>query len=198
MKKELSRAVFEDAYILIARNGLSALTDIDACSKEQCALVVDKKTKMRGRVVNKIARHNLCFAETSQEPDYELGKGRVYAFKDLPYLSEIQKGLPHFFGSKAENLVAEGNYYYDPKKCGIGPHGDSERRVVIGIRLGQDMPLDYHWYQNSKPFGPTFSFVLGNGDLYAMSDKASGYNWKKKIVPTLRHAAGAAKYRKFA
>ena len=28
-------------------------------------------------------------------------------------------------------LVAEANYYYDLEKCGIGYHGDAERRIVV-------------------------------------------------------------------
>jgi len=40
----------------------------------------DKKAKMRGIVKNKRARHNLCFADFSQEPDYENGNGRIYDF----------------------------------------------------------------------------------------------------------------------
>ncbi len=37
----------------------------------------DSKAYMYGRVVNKYARHNLCFADEPQEPNYEEGKGRV-------------------------------------------------------------------------------------------------------------------------
>lgn len=30
--------------------------------------------------------------------------------------------------------------------------------------------------------------------MYIMSEKAVGYDWKKRKIPTLRHAAGADKY----
>jgi hypothetical protein len=30
--------------------------------------------------------------------------------------------------------------------------------------------------------------------MYVMSEKAVGFDWKKRIVPTLRHAAGCDKY----
>jgi hypothetical protein len=36
--------------------------------------------------------------------------------------------------------------------------------------------------------------TLQAGDLYIMSDKATGNDWKKSSILTLRHAAGAAKY----
>jgi 2-hydroxy-3-keto-5-methylthiopentenyl-1-phosphate phosphatase len=35
---------------------------------------------------------------------------------------------------------------------------------------------------------------LNDGDIYFMSQKAVGTDWKRKIIPTLRHAAGAKKY----
>lgn len=36
--------------------------------------------------------------------------------------------------------------------------------------------------------------MLHYGDLYIMSKKAVGTDWKKKIIPTLRHTAGNSKY----
>lgn len=36
--------------------------------------------------------------------------------------------------------------------------------------------------------------MVNDGDIYVMSDKAVGYDWKKKTINTLRHAAGAEKY----
>jgi hypothetical protein len=37
---------------------------------------------MYGRVVDKKARHNLCFAESGHTAAYEEGKGTVIAYKD--------------------------------------------------------------------------------------------------------------------
>jgi len=31
---------------------------------------------------------------------------------------------------------------------------------------------------------------LEDGDMYIMSEKASGFDWKKRSIYTLRHAAG--------
>ena len=67
----------EDATILVIRNGLSKLTDPNEIFSKLLELDWDTKAWMRGRVVNKRARYNLCFAENSQEPDYENKKGRV-------------------------------------------------------------------------------------------------------------------------
>jgi len=185
------------AYVLIVRGGVSGLlggrpaAELEA---EHGALDHDKKAFMYGRVVNKKARHNLCFADKGQMPDYEAGEGRVVAFNAVPLTSAIRATLPDYFGAKATKLYAEGNYYYNVAKCGIGFHGDAERRIVIAARLGAAMPLHFQWYRAGEPLGKRIKLVLEGGDLYAMSSKAVGSDWRKNTIATLRHAAGAAKY----
>jgi hypothetical protein len=186
-----------DAHILIVRNYLTLDKQQDTHQQLQ-ALQWDTKAKMYGRVVNKHARWNLCFASFSQEPDYEQGCGRVVPWTSVPLLEQLKGSLGKYLTDRstvATSLVAEGNYYHDAKKCGIGYHGDAERRRVIGIRFGTvPMDLHYQWYLQSKPLGPNFKFTLNPGDLYIMSEKATGFDWKTKKTPTLRHAAGASKF----
>ena len=70
-------------------------------------------------------------------------------------------------------------------KCGIGWHGDGERRKVIGVRLGETIPLAYLWYKNNKPLGKKIVINLNHGDLYIMSEKAKNnaiYGSSKKLV----------------
>lgn len=187
----------EPAYILVVRQGASVLLQtkfddpLSLLFKEQEGLDVDKKALMYGRVVNKHARHNLCFGEKAQEPEYEKGKGRVVAYADVPITQKLKTELELVCGP---NLTCEGNYYYDIKKCGIGWHGDSERRRVIGVRLGASLPLCYQWFRNRKPIGKRIDIDLHHGDIYIMSEKAVGTDWKKKKIATLRHAAGCDKF----
>lgn len=94
---------------------------------------------------------------------------------------------------------AEGNLYQDGgvKDTGVGYHGDAERRMVIAIRTGNNtMPLHYQWFYKSRPMGKNFSVDIAPGDLYVMSEKAVGTDWRKKNILTLRHASGAVKYTK--
>ena len=185
----------DDACVLVVRNGASVLLDggkVSELFQEQRQLDWDKKAFMYGRVVNKNARHNLCFGKEDREPDYENKKGRIVAFPKL--LSKVKANLGKFFGRKAENLQCEGNYYYDVRKCGIGYHGDTERKIVIGVRLGATIPLVFRWYQDSKRVGDPVEIKLNSGDVYAMSEKATGFDWKKKKILTLRHAAGCRKF----
>jgi hypothetical protein len=190
----------DDAYVLVVKNGVNCLLNdnngANNLYEEQDLLNKDKKAFMYGRVVNKHARHNLCFAEENQEPDYENGKGRVIAFNEVPLLQELRQKFGEIL-EEASNLQVEGNYYYDLNKCGIGFHGDAERRKVIGVRLGATIPLVYVWYYNCEPVSEiinTEELKLEHGDIYFMSEKATGFDWKKKIRYTLRHAAGAEKY----
>jgi hypothetical protein len=184
----------EDAYILIVKNGVNIiLEEIEKNSKdlfnELICLEVDKKAFMKGRVVNKKARHNLCFADFSQNPDYENKKGRVYDFKDLQIMKFIREKIPEYI-TESTNLFAEENYYYNLKlkEVGIGFHGDTERKKVIAMRLGESMNLVYQWFYKSEPVGNRIEFMLNDGDFYIMSDKAVGQDWMKKNTYTLRHA----------
>ena len=188
----------DPGYVLVVRAGIKALLGdpgaADAMRDEQRAFPADTKALFRGVVKNKLARHNLCFADEGQEPDYAAGRGRVVAFSDAPYTAAARKALCSFFGAKAEGLFAEGNYYYRPAACGIGFHGDGERRKVIALRLGVAAPLHYQWFLRSQPVGFRVIFNLNHGDLYAMSEKAVGHDWKRSSILTLRHAAGSQKY----
>jgi len=182
---------YENAYVLVVRKALDRETNLDKLFEELQKLNWDTKAKMYGRVVDKKARYNLCFADFSQEPDYEQGKGRVIAFDQVPLLDTVRKNLEK---TTSKKLVAEGNRYYDITKTGIGYHGDSERRIVIALRLGASMPLYYQWYRQSEAVGEPIKIDLHHGDMYFMSEKAVGTDWKKKNIYTLRHATGCEKF----
>lgn len=200
-KASLYRLECEDqkAWVLVLKNGVKQLLEGTVWTeedffKEQRDLEVDKKAFMYGRVVDKKARWNLCFSEESQNPDYANKKGRVVSFRDVPITQYVYSRFPEFFGKKGEKLKGEGNYYYDNDKCGIGFHGDSERRKVVAIRLGSPLPMHYQWFYQGEPVGERVVIPLNGGDIYVMSEKAVGTDWKKKVIPTLRHATGCSKF----
>lgn len=55
------------------------------------------------------------------------------------------------------------------------------------------MPLHYQWYYKGAPVGDRVKLMIGEGDMYIMSTKASGFDWKKKNILTIRHAAGTVR-----
>jgi hypothetical protein len=188
-----------DAAVLVLRNGVNAILRMKRFCEadlfaEQAALEVDKKAFMYGRVVNKNARWNLCFDDVGHEPDYEAGKGRIVPYESIPCTKFLRESLFQFFGPKAKGLKCEANYYYDVKKCGIGFHGDSERRKVVGVRLGAAMDMHFRWFKDGQPVGEEICVPLYGGDIYIMSEKAVGTDWKKRSIYTLRHATGCSKF----
>lgn len=186
---------FSEAKVLVIRKGAQFILGeetTDGLIAENDALTMDKKALMRGKVVNKVARWNLCFADEDQEPNYEDGKGRVVAWKHIPRMSRIRQIISEW--TEDMLLNGEANYYYDISQCGIGFHGDGERRKVFAVRMGETMPIYFKWYQNSEPVGDAFELILNDGDMYIMSEKAVGFDWLKKKIPTLRHSTGCSKF----
>ena len=183
----------DEAMLLVIRNGVNLLLDnrYEQLYAEQNGLEPDTKAFMRGRVVNKQARYNLCFSEEGHEADFANRQGTVVPFSRVPLTSQLREVLQRLF--EIENLQCEGNYYYDTSKpnVGIGFHGDTERRVVIGVRLGSDMPIEFRLFKRFATVGEPIRVTLHGGDIYAMSEKATGFDWKKSSILTLRHAAGS-------
>lgn len=185
----------DTAYVLVIRNVIQKIfNQYDELCKEQLSLNYDKKAFMYGRVVNKHARYNLCFDNVSQEPSYEEGKGRIIAYTEMPVLNKIKQTFNILFGKKFQDMKCESNYYYDKNTTGIGYHGDSERRKVVALRLGSSMPIHYQWYKGNIPIGSNMKLELYGGDMYVMSEKAVGTDWKESSKYTLRHATGCAKF----
>ena len=52
------------------------------------------------------------------------------------------------------------------------------------------MPLRFQWYARSKPISKERSIELKHGDVYAMSWKATGHDWMRPSLKTLRHGVG--------
>ena len=199
--EDIDQSAVESAHALIIRDGVSKLLkdcsdySVDNIFNEQIQLDLDRKAFMYGRVVDKHARWNLCFDDESRAPDYVNGKGRIVGYDEVPITKLLYSQFSRFFGDKATDLKGEGNYYYDINKCGIGFHGDSERRKVIGVRLGNNsLPLHYQWFKDGSPVGERIILEVNSGDIYIMSEKAVGTDWKRKKVYTLRHATGSSAF----
>ena len=174
-------------------------------NKYRIEIVDGVETKVRGKRMNKRARTNLCYvADREQEPDVWKGKGRIVDLKKKTALnlavdrlrSLIEAGLIEIGSkTKVEINVVEGNRYYNLKTTGIGFHGDTERVVVICISIGCDnYPMRWQWFKDGMPLGNPIDITLNCGDVYIMSEKAVGADWKLRSIYTLRHAAGANKY----
>ena len=54
--------------------------------------------------------------------------------------------------------------------------------------------LYFQWFQKSAAIGERIEVELHDGDMYVMSDKSVGFDWKKKKIATLRHATGCHEF----
>ena len=189
----------EAAYVMVLRKFLTN-ERATRIFKENLSYEWDKKlwNARQKKVQNKHARYNVCFDDVGRDADYENGKGTVVSWSDVPDTHAVHRALPVLLGEKGKGLVCEGNLYYDVKKTGIGWHGDSERKKVVGLRFGESIPLKFKWWWRAKSFGETKEIMLNHGDAYIMSEKTVGWDWKNSVKygPTLRHSAGSEKYTK--
>ncbi len=196
---DLTEYIIDEPYsgvkpeLLIIRNAIENHVDI---FNELCNLDWDSKyfDVRRQKVLNKHARTNLCFSNFSQTADFENRQGTIVDYKSVPCLNSAKNIILNAAGETT--LECEGNKYENIAKNGIGWHGDSERKKVIGLRLGESMVLNFNWFKQSKPIGNMLRVQLNSGDLYVMTEKTTGFDWKRRSLLTLRHSAGANKYTK--
>ncbi len=191
-----------EAAVLVIRNGANILMK-DKWGKnklfmeQQMSVVYDDKywDTRRSKTLNKGARKNTTFGQKdiSHSDDY-----KVYttnSFDRLKCLKIIKDQLPRYFGERANYLSAEGNWYFKDKS-GIGFHGDTERKIVICLSLGTSSILRYCWRLpgTSEKHGKQIDITINHGDIYIMSEKATGYDWKYRSKVRVVHAAGHSKY----
>ena len=159
-------------------------------------IVDGEKVRVRGKVLNKHARSNICYVEDrNQTADYLNGKGTIVDLNEKTCIKKQVDRLRNLH-EKLEINVVEGNRYFDLKKTGIGFHGDTERAIVMCLSIGGggNYPMRWQWFKGGFPVGNFIDVKLNDGDLYIMSEKSVGMDWKLRSKYTLRHAAGAEKY----
>lgn len=187
-----------EAAVLLIKDGVRLFGgNPDELLAEQQSIEYDTKywDTRRRKTLNKQARYNIVFGEHGQEHNEDYTHPTVQAYTGVPSLAEIRARLPEVLGPKAKDLNAEGNHYYKPA-CGIGFHGDVERKIVICLSLGSATTLRYHWRMpgSSEHTLSPMDIEVEHGDIYVMSERAVGGNWRKRSQVRVVHAAGAKKY----
>ena len=139
----------EKACVLIIRDFCKRVTQ-KRIYKEINSFSWDSKyfDTRRNKVLNKRARSNVILLDgQSQKPDYKNKKGTIIDSEKLKVFSNFKnksiKKLQNILKKNKSStiiapLICEGNRYFDLEKCGIGFHGDCERRKVICLSLGCD------------------------------------------------------------
>ena len=185
----------KDAYLMVVRDFLSKTVHKNFV-KEMKSYEWDRKywDTRRSKVLNKLARANVCYGKECRAPNYENKQGTIIGFEKSPLVGSLLQIVEILM--KDTELIVEGNQYDDVKKNGIGPHGDTERVCVSCLRVGASMPMKFGMFWNCKVRGKPFETIINGGDLYFMSEEAVGAEWKSKSKWRWRHCAGAPKYLK--
>lgn len=191
----------DEAGVLFLRNGVEVLLGDGAHKKmfdELTGFEWDTKfwDTRRQKVLCKRARYNVCFGDKGVVADFENKKGTIIGYDSVP-LTKTWKEKMEKLCNEQKPLQAEGNYYYTMSKCYIGFHGDGERKRVVACNVGADRVIHWQWYCESQRCGDRIKFDLRGGDVYLMSEKASGWDWKRRKMYTLRHAAAHTHDSKF-
>jgi alkylated DNA repair dioxygenase AlkB len=190
-----------EAAVLHIKGGIDALMGrvgyADDMLSEQKGTKYDEWyfDRRRQRKLRKVARHNAVFGDAHVQPSEDYKQSTVTAYSEVPLFQELRKRLPEVFGVKAESLQSEGNHYYN-HKAGIGFHGDSERKVVVCASLGTSTTLRFYWRMpgSSEVGSEVVDFGIDHGDIYIMSEKATGHDWRMRSRHRLVHGAGAVPY----
>jgi len=188
------------AFVLHVRNGVQAF-GVDAAElKAEFEKVKPDTTFLntrRGIVQNKNARYNFNIGDNEhrQCPNIAAGEGTIVSFEDLPLLAQVRHGLTEAGKKlnipKIENLLGEANIYHS-RNSGIGYHGDSERRMVIGANMGKKRKIEFCAFRKALPIGNKVVLKLRPGDMYFMCVVACGHDWTKGCykLDHFRHRAG--------
>lgn len=178
-----------EAGILILRNALKTKY-ADDLLKEQEGIEYDKKffSRRTKSTLNKRARYNIVFTDKTIAHSDDYMQHSSVSFESLPNLNKLRKKLPTLLNSSAKNLYAEGNHYYE-KKSQIGFHGDTERKIVICLSLGKSGNLIYQWRKKKEDVKDPITIKVHHGDIYIMSEKATGYDWLCRSKIRVVHGA---------
>lgn len=191
-----------EAATLVIRSGASLFLGrsdaADALYTEQLREVEYDRAYWDSRfskTLQKRARYNVVFGTEGAKASADFKQFTIKAFNEVPLLQAFRESLPTWLGETAQGLSAEGNHYYCDAS-GIGFHGDSERKIVICLSLGRTSVLRYHWRfpGSSQHDLPPVDIEVQHGDVYIMSEKATGFDWRSRSHHRLVHAAGSAKY----
>lgn len=184
------------ACVLVIRDGVKMFGNYQQLTSELESTIyaLDRKTRVRGRVVDRVGSWTASVTEETIRPCVWRGIGTSLSFNDLPCLSTVRQLLPSLLGDKAKDFYANIDYYYDIFSCGIGYHGESEHKKVVTLRLGENVPVHFQWWCNGKLVGEDIPLDIHGNDIYIMDETAVGPDWYRSDIPTLKHAAGCTRY----
>lgn len=183
-----------DACVLVVRNFNQQLCDTLYGNID--TFKFDDFKKMYGKVCDSHSRHLLYIGNTASAPNREESKHTVLPWEDEPELRGIRDWMRSSIGQCDEISVGCVLKYPNIERCGISWHGDGDRKKTALFRLGPNSerhPLHFAWFHRHDIVSPVISVELKHGDFIMYSAKATGADFKKSSIPTVRHATGFLK-----
>jgi hypothetical protein len=190
----------EAAYLLHAKHAF----DPAAAEAELQTIQFPTQDLSRGSVVNLKKRLNAQVADYSQEADLVARTQKVVHWDTLPACRAIRDYLKELSQEAVLNCdvvvyptaeEAKDGDLRPVQRCGIGWHGDRERALIAGVRLGRKtkaFPLKFCFFHDWAPVSQVWTFEFEPGDLYIPCAKATGFDAGRPSVVSLKHAAGGA------
>ena len=195
------------ACLLVIKNGISLLMEDDADAAklypEQDRLRYDGKFFDKGKLKVKRAHKAMIFSAEGRKASDDYKQPTVTAFSEVPRLTHIRSALSTLLGPRTTDLEVDGTKYHTSfhekgddgklmkKKSNTGWHGDDKRKIVVGVCLGAAATLSFVWRLpgSSKNFHDTLVTIpLHHGDIYVMSEKATGFDWKLTSLLRVLHS----------
>ena len=87
-------------------------------------------------------------------------------------------------------LVCEATRFQNKEDCYINMHRDRSKSRIAGLNLGGSFPINFRWYHNTIHCSEVLSIILNHGDIYIMSELATGVLKDKKTKLFLKHSMG--------
>lgn len=115
----------------------------------------------------------------------------VRAFASIPGMHLLRKHVAYLFGSSPSDDIQATVRRFNPayRLAGgekRGYRGDAKQPVVACFCFGPPSILSFQWYHKSKPVDEPSVIELKNGSLCVLNRKASGFDWKRPSVYSLR------------
>ena len=176
----------EEAHLLHAKNAF----DPAAAEAELQGINYPTQELLKGEVKNLKKRLNAQIADYSQDADVMSKTQKVVNWDTLPACRAIRDALKEITGEPVLNCDV---VVYPRDRCGIGWHGDRERALIAGVRLGHktgSFPLKFCFFHDWAPVSQVWTFEFAPGDLYIPCAKATGFDAGRPSVVSLKHAAG--------
>ena len=179
-----------DACVLVVRDPNPQRTA--ACLEAVKGIQYDNFTFAYGKILTAHSRHLVFAGATPRVGDRDKGLHTILPWAGLPPLESARQWITAQLAT-TEIQAACILKYPSIETGGLSWHGDGERKQTIVYRvdpISSKRPLWFRWYHKSLPIGEPVAVHLEAGDFCIASEVAVGTDFKKRSLPTVRHATG--------